>query len=414
MPRNSGHRPGRAIGILLVTVIILAIGAYGPLTLLGPLPRAQATIAAPSPSAQKTTGPALPADGASAVALSQAKAPIASAGSTEPVPMAGITKIITALVVLKAKPMGPGRTGPAITITAEDYQSYIDYGTKDARAVIVFPGETWTEREMLQALVLGSSNNHADSLARWAYGSLSAFLTAANDWLASHGMSNTHVADATGLDDGSVGTAADLAKLAGLAMADPTLAELISHPSTTLANQRGVENTTPYLPEDGITGISRSYTDAAGVCFLFAATISVGQKPFTFYGAFIRQPDYDQLTADLVALIDGARSDVRSTALVTRGTGYAIFRAPWGATSRGVAARTVEAVGWQLQPPSTTVQLTPVRSGRAGEAVGTISFPGTSGLSAVPILLDSPLTDPGPGWRLLNPIPVIEAFFNRN
>lgn len=418
LERGRARRgPGQILGILLGTLLILAIGVYGPLTLLGPLPAAQATVTTPPPASVATATPVLPAEGASAVTLDASSAPITATGETKPVPMAGITKIVTALVVLKAKPMAAGRTGPAITITADDYRSYIDYGTRDARTVIVFPGEIWTEREMMQALILGSSNNHADSLARWAYGSIDSFLTAANAWLTANGMTHTHLADATGLNEHSAGTASDLARLAAVAMTDPTIAELISNPATSLANQRGVQNTTSFLAGDGITGISRSFTDAAGVCFLFSATVTVGGKPFPFFGALLREPSYDSLTADLTALMAGARTGVHEITLIRRGTAYVTLRTAWGATAHGVASRSVTVPGWQLAAPKTTVGTKPVRAGSATDvigtvAVGTVTVSRESGKSEIPLLLDTTIADPGPGWRLLNPVPVIAALLN--
>ncbi|AMB58224.1 hypothetical protein AWU67_04460 [Microterricola viridarii] len=264
---------GRFFGVLVGTVAILAAGVYAPATLLGPLPPASASPVSELPGSTDSAAPVLAADGASAVILAGDTAPFALGGSAEALPMASITKLVTALVVLDSKPLAADQSGETHTIATPDYQDYIDYSGGGARTVVVFPKEQWTQREMLQALILGSSNNHADTLARWAYGSVDDYLTAANAWLAKKGLDGITVADTTGLSPDSRGTAADVTRLAALALAEPAIAEILANPPSALVNNRGVSNTTAYLADEGVTGISRSYTDEAGVCLLFTATV---------------------------------------------------------------------------------------------------------------------------------------------
>src|SRR5680860_1404463 len=203
----SRFRPGRFIGVTAGTLVILAVGVYGPATLLGPLPTVSATLSTPA-AGSAPTPPVLPAAGASAVTTigtsaigvepaaidSTAVDPIGVSGSADALPMASAAKIVTALVVLDAKPLTAKEPGPKLTISAADYQDYIDYSASFARTVVVFPGESWTERELLESLILGSSNNHADTLARWAYGSAPKFLDAASAWLATNGLGSTTMA----------------------------------------------------------------------------------------------------------------------------------------------------------------------------------------------------------------------------
>ena len=78
----------------------------------------------------------------------------------------------------------------------------------------VSPGEQWTERDVVRAVLLASSNNHADTLVRWAFGGVDPYVEAANAWLAEAGFTATRVDDATGLSGDNVGTAEELARLA--------------------------------------------------------------------------------------------------------------------------------------------------------------------------------------------------------
>ncbi|WP_104191639.1 D-alanyl-D-alanine carboxypeptidase family protein [Cryobacterium sp. Y82] len=427
-------RPGRFVGILVGTVVILGLGVYGPATLLGPLPSVTATTVIPASTATAPTPPVLSANGASAIAVLAATTsaasgttststdststavpePIAVAGTAEALPMASIAKVVTALVVLDEKPIVAGESGPVVTLTAADFQSYLDYDKAGARSVTVFADEQWTELEMLQGLLLGSSNNHADSVARWAFGSVDAYVVAANAWLGRNGLTGTAVVDATGLHDASAGTATDLARLAGLAASDPIVSAMLESPASALANRRGVQNTTSYLPEEGITGISRSYTDAGGVCFLFTAEISDGASSFTFSGAYIGEPSYDALTADLTALMASARAGVGPLPVLAAGDAYATFESAWGDDASAVVGVSRTRYAWQAaSPEAATVTLEDFATARTGANIGQVRLTVAGEKLSAALKLDQAINDPGPGWRLLHPVAMISAFLDQ-
>lgn len=408
--------------MLVGTAAILAVGVYGPATLLGPLPEAETTLLSPPAADANVSPPALPAAGTSAVTalsvdetgaitpLAVPATPIAAAGSTTPLPLASIAKVITALVVLDAKPLEAGEAGPGVTLTTADYQSYLDYTARGARSVTVFQGEVWSEQELLQAMLLGSSNNHADTIARWAFGSVDAYVEAATLWLAAQGFDDTTVVDATGLQERSVGTGTDLAGLAGLAAAHPVISSILASPASALADRRGIDNTTAYLPELGITGISRSYTDAAGVCFLFTAQVVDGDKTFAFAGAFVGEPDYTTLDADLAALMTSATNGVSEQPILHKGDAYVRFDTAWGASSSGTVGLSKTTFAWQAaEPVQPTIEVEPVTTARGGTVVGRITVDGTAGETSSTLKLDRTIPDPGPGWRLLHPVPLITA-----
>ncbi|TFC31399.1 hypothetical protein E3O25_02900 [Cryobacterium sp. TMT1-3] len=425
----SSFRLGRLVGILVGTVVILGVGIYGPATLLGPLPAVTATTVTPGDSAAAPTPPTLSSDGASAIAVLAAttsgasgttstaadtSAPIAVAGTTEALPMASIAKVVTALVVLDAKPIVAGESGPIVTLTTADFQSYLDYDKSGARSVTVFANEQWTELELLQALLLGSSNNHADSVARWAFGSVDAYVVAANAWLTDQGLTDTAVVDATGLHDASAGTATDLAQLAGLAATDPVVSAMLASPASALANRRGVLNTTSYLPEEGITGISRSYTDAAGVCFLFTAEVSDGASSFTFSGAYLGEPTYDALTADLIALMGSARAGVGALPVLAAGDAYATFESAWGDEASAVVGVSRTRYAWQAATPEAAiVTLKDFATARSGANVGQVRLTVAGEDLSAALKLSEGIADPGPGWRLLHPIVMITALLEQ-
>ncbi|MBG6238335.1 D-alanyl-D-alanine carboxypeptidase (penicillin-binding protein 5/6) [Mycetocola sp. CAN_C7] len=402
---------GRGLGILVGTVVILGLGAYGPATLLGPLPAASvSTIDLDEPDA--AVPPVLPATGASAVIDAAGDAPLATAGEATAVPMAAITKTITALVVLDRHPIAADGAGANVPITSADYLSYIDYSQAGTRTVSVFTADAWTEREMLQALLLGSSNNHADTLARWAYGSVDDYVAAANAWLSEQGMPDTTVVDATGLSVDSVGTAADLAVLSRLALDNPVISSVLAEPVTGLPSRRGITNTTTYLPESGVTGISRSYTDAAGICLLFAIDVEPegATEPFRVYGAFLRQPDWAALESGVLALVDSAVAGVSPVPVIAEGTPVATVTTAWGQTAQGIAGLSADRVRWGQATPQLTVNADPVTIAGAGTTIGNILIDdGAAEPTSVTLKLGSSLHDPGVLWRLANPVPVIGA-----
>jgi D-alanyl-D-alanine carboxypeptidase (penicillin-binding protein 5/6) len=430
---SAGRKALRAIGIAVGAVLILGIGVYGPATLVGPLPTASASVADLPTELSGAISPAVPGTGASAIVADVATPVLASSGIEEAVPIAGAAKVVTALVVLSEKPLLAGSQGPAVTVGANEVADYSRYVAESARTVAVSAGETWSEREALEAMLLGSSNNHADLLARWAFGSVDGYLEAAAAWLAARGLSSIALVDATGLDEDDVGTASDLARISALAFSEASIAEIMQLDDAALPGGRSVDNLAAYQGELGYTGVSRSYTDQAGVCFLFALTpggVDAGggdegdadagaadatgdtTAPARLYGAFLREPDWDTLDADLAALASSAAGSVAPTAVLTAGRTYVTYTTPWGETANGVAASTESQQLWVTAPAEYAVEAEQLTTGARGQQVGTVTVTTPEGAVSSRLELDARLSDPGPLWRLLNPVPVISAFID--
>ena len=129
---------------------------------------------------------------------------------------------------------------------------------------------------MVRAVLLASSNNHADTLVRWAFGGVEPYVEAANAWLAEQGFTATRVDDATGLSGDNVGTADELARLAAMVLADRELAAMLDDPGDA---PRSVARNVPDLvgrTSDGdVRAITRSFTDQAGLSYVFTAELPV-------------------------------------------------------------------------------------------------------------------------------------------
>ena len=430
MAESSAARKAlRALGIVVGVVVILGIGVYGPATLVGPLPTASAALAEAPNEASGAFTPVMPETGASAVVADVATPVLSTGGLAEAVPIAGTAKVVTALVVLSERPLLAGSDGPDIPITPADVSEYNRFVAESARAVPVSAGEWWSQREVMEAMLLGSSNNHADLLAKWAFGSVDAYLEAADAWLAARGLDGITLVDTNGLDEDDVGTASDLARVSALAFSEASISEIMALDSASLPGGRSVDNRAAYQSELGYTGISRSYTDEAGVCFLFALDPSGGAAqagseaeagtadgtdtpPALIYGAFLRDPAGDTLDADLAALAASAAGTVAPTPVVSEGQSFVTYTTPWGETAHGVATSTESQLVWVTTPLEYQVDAKQLSTGAKGEEVGSVTVTTPDGPVTVRLELDGRLGDPGPLWRLLNPVPVITAFID--
>ena len=87
---------------------------------------------------------------------------------------------MTALVVLADKPLAKGDTGPILTMTDQDVATYMADAAEQQSVVPVTAGEQLSEFEALEALLIPSGNNIAETLARWDAGSVAGFVTKMN------------------------------------------------------------------------------------------------------------------------------------------------------------------------------------------------------------------------------------------
>ncbi len=131
-------------------------------------------------------------------------------------PIASITKLMTALVVVESGlPMDE-----KLTVTDEDKDTEKNTGSR-----LAF-GTTLTRGEMLHLALMSSENRAAHALGRNYPGGLSAFVAAMNAKAAALGMTDTHYVEPTGLSSRNQSSAADLAKLVNVTSQVPILREL--------------------------------------------------------------------------------------------------------------------------------------------------------------------------------------------
>lgn len=248
-----------------------------------------------------------PAQGAAAVAVGTGRVHVA--GSTQPVPIASLAKVMTALVVLRHQPIGAQEPGFTITITADDVADTARRRSDGQSVIAVVAGERLTERQALQALLLASANNIAMALGRALSGSTEAFVDALNAESHRLGLSSTHYTDPSGYDPNTVSTARDQTILARAAMRVAAFADIVAEPSATLPVVGVVRNTDTLLGREGFIGIKTGSDQAAGGCFMFAARSSTSRQ--LVYGVVLGQRDGALITAGLRAargLADSVRA----------------------------------------------------------------------------------------------------------
>ncbi len=223
---------------------------------------------------------------ASSIMPVDATLPLVNQGNQAPAAIASTAKVITALTVLKHTPLTVGQSGPVFEIGASDVERYEKYLAMNGSVLPVYQGMTLTLRQALEAMLLPSANNIADSLAIWTFGSLDAYRQAAQALVQELGLSSTSVGtDASGYDPSTTSTARDLAVLAAHAMKNPAIAGIVKEPSANIPGYGPVDNTNTLLGVDGIIGLKTGTSKEARGVFLFAATIVIKGKSTMVVGA---------------------------------------------------------------------------------------------------------------------------------
>jgi len=393
----------RRIVVFSAVGVALATAFYLPMTLLAPLGEVSATVIAPASPELAKPELTFPSYGASAIADIDRPGVLAHAGSDEALPIASITKVITALVVLDTKPLGADEAGPTITFGPADLDYYYTQQSQYGLVWPVFDGQELSQREVMNVVLLASANNYAQSLARWAYGSDEAFVAAAAKWLTAHGLENTTLTEASGIQETNRSTAQDLTQLARLAISSPVVAAIVSTPSTEVPGLGTVKNRNQLLGVDGVDGIKTGTLDDDWACLLFSTDVTIGDETKTLVGVVIGGADHATIAAAIRALIQDATEGYIEVTLASAGDGFAEYDTPWGDDTTAVASDTVTRLVWGDDEIKLTVDVAPVRSADVGMSAGFVrARVGTESID-IPLEFSDEIGDPGPWWRLTHP-----------
>lgn len=211
---------------------------------------------------------------ASAVVIDQEDGSLLYAKNTQAVlPIASITKLMTAMVVLDAGLPLDDR----ITITGEDVDRL--KGTSSR----LRPGLRLSRREMLRLALMSSENRAASALSRHFPGGAAAFVQAMNQKARQLGMNDTHFVDATGLNPNNVSTALDLARMVNASYSYSLIRDFTTTDSVRLAvHDRRRPRAMAFQNSNALVrsgtwdiGLSKTgYISEAGRCLVMQARIA--------------------------------------------------------------------------------------------------------------------------------------------
>ena len=393
----------------MLALTLVAVVAYGAAALLSPLPQLEITqtfTVAANAEVAESWGSGLPLPEAGSTAVEAEGATPVLGGSIEPRPIAGTAKLILAHVVLATEPLQVGSPGAAITIDQAAIDRYRELDAAGARTVTVQFGETWTRRDLIAATLIGSGNNTAELLVNSVFGGADAYRTAARTWLDGLGLADTTVVDGSGLDSASRSTAADLVAVARLTLNDPVLADLFEQRPRETAAGVSFADQSGFLSDLGTIGLSRSYTDAAGVCALFAVTVA----DQTIVIAMLGQPGYPTAETSASEIIAAVREAVRDVDIVTAGQTIGVAQSDWGQASDIIAVEGITVNSTELENLDLQINANARSTLVAGIDVGNLTVATSGREQVVRLKSTAGIAEPGVVWRFADPVTVIQRW----
>ncbi|WP_405940393.1 serine hydrolase [Streptomyces sp. NBC_00726] len=349
-----------------------------------------------------------PSQGQSAVAVDGVGS-LGSSGTRKPAPIASVAKIMTAYVILQGHPLTGKDEGEKITV---DQQAEDESKAEDESTAPISEGQQFTEKQMLQLLMIPSGNNAARLFARWDSSSEAAFVEKMNDEAKKLGMTDTTYTDPSGLKKTTVSTAADQLKLAHAVMQNEVFREIVDTPQIKIDGiDTMIYNNNTLLLKPGVSGIKTGSSTPAGGNLVWSANTVVDGKKLWIYGAVMGQQagtgqPYDSLVMAIdnsLKLIEGAQKAVTSAKVVHKGDVVGYVDDGFGGRTPLVATADLKAKGW----PGLKVDLSVEGNGKAisrgmkaGTEVGVVTVGTGTGKVSAPVALKQDLTDPTFGQKL--------------
>lgn len=394
----DSYRNMRKVSLFLFASVILLVGS-GYWLYQRPLPVLQAEVIVPQSTTVEPIKPPWPAYGQAALGA-VGFGVLDKNNTSKPAPIASVAKAITALAILKQKPLEPGKQGPRITITEVDVRSYQDYLAKDGSVLPVSAGTQLSQYQALQAMMLPSANNIADTAGRWAFGSVKDYVGYANRFVKTLGMAQTTVADASGFSPKTVSTAEDLVILGEAILENPVLAEIVSQSKANFPGVGIINNVNWLLGTDGILGIKTGQTDEAGGCYLFAAKRLVSGRSVTVIGAVLGAPSRNIAMGDSRILIEASDRGFELVTAVGANQTVGRFNLPWGGSAEAVASGEIKILNWKGKGVVLDTSLFDLQAPKAqNSTIGSVrSVSGDTRL--VSVVLKQPAPSPSWVWRI--------------
>jgi len=296
-------------------------------------------------------------------------------------PVASLTKVMTALLVLRRRELDD-----VVVVSAEAVFDDDDYGASSTLGLRA--GERRTVRELLDALMLQSANDAAVALAIDVGGSERGFVELMNERARALGMRHTRFFSPHGLDDRGRSTARDLLVLTRAAYETEGFGRIASARFRTIEAPRGeprrVQNRNALLwLYRGAVGAKTGYTSGAGTCLVAVAERNGRRLVAIVLG------DRNEAFSEGATLLDHGFRGFREETFVRAGESIGTVAIRGGAVpveaARAITALVPTAEADRVRE-RITVAPTAVFPPAAGERVGTMSItiPGV-GLGSSPL-----------------------------
>jgi len=253
--------------ILLVPLLILTGCATSPREVRRASPATSPVASAPSPApVWPANAPGLAAQSAIMIDARSGEVLFQKNADNHRVP-ASTQKLLTALLVSRR-----GNLDAPVTIASEDTR--VEPTRLGLRA-----GERYTRRDLLQSVMVKSSNDACAALARDHSGTEAAFAENMNRAAFSLGARDSHFVNSHGLPASQFSTARDLARIAFLAYRDPVLRHMMQQRVVYFRHNTGrvtrLEATNKLLARSAAyNGMKTGYTDAAGRCLVSSGRLN--------------------------------------------------------------------------------------------------------------------------------------------
>ncbi len=430
--------------VLATVVVVVGATAFAVVRINSPLPVPHLQVQLADSQAIPGSPPALPWPSRGQGAVSVPLLGVAEQSGPEPsVPIASLTKMTTAVVVLSDHPLVVGQPGPAITITTDDVAHYDADLKADESTLPIRVGETLTEQQMLEGLLTQSANDLAYSLAVWDAGSEAAFVTKMNTLARSVGATSSHYVDASGYEPATVSTASDCLRIAAAGMAIPAFKAIVGMATIAFPGMGTLRNIVTEVGVDGIIGVKSGYTSVAGGCMVLASEPVVGGHKVLVLSAVLGQqvpppiplappkptrrarssgPTTTTTTVPLndrpianplqyagpasLRLLQATAKSLVAVTPVASAQPLVAVTTSWGQERDQVSALATHAVvlaGWPGGRVATNTRLVDVKPGaKAGTLVGRVRVVFGRQLVGVEGRLDQQVPEPSWWWRLVH------------
>ncbi|MFD3542264.1 hypothetical protein ACFWUQ_22625 [Streptomyces sp. NPDC058662] len=398
----------RRVKIYAPLVVLLAV-VLAVVQLVRPLPEPKLVMTAKSSYAFAGAKPELPwpAEGQAYMAAA-GLGTLGQSGEQKPVPIASVTKSMTAYIILRDHPIKKGEQGEMIDVdrTAEAEGKKNNSTDNESTLDTVKEGDKISEYDAIAALMIPSANNIARLLARWDAGSQEAFVKKMNDTAKELGMTKTTYTDPSGLDATTVSTAEDQVKL-GLRLVEmETLLDITKKTSWVDPSGKNWRNWNGLTGATGALGIKTGTTTKAGGNLLFAAQKKIGNTNQLIVGAVLGQhkpPIIDSVLAESKRLMQATQKALEGAPVVKKGDVVGYVDDGLGGRTPVVATADVQAVGWGGL--TVAVKLadgggTMPQTAKAGTEVGVLTVGEGASQVKVPVVLQGDLAAPGLGSKL--------------